>query len=456
MKEPMNPSSARRIGRRIGIVGIATAALVATLTGCSKAQGGSSGQYGFDEAAQSKGSTITVWVDATRAPAVKAFEAANPSVKVKTVTYDGSANGSNSFKTKMALFDRSNSGWPNVVFSTQNNDAAWASQKTAGKQPFAAVLDKGLVPSSVLGDFAKGSLDPCTVDGKVYCLRNDLAQNVLWYDKTLLDEFGYSLPKTWQEYQALSAKVAKEHPGYITGSVGDPWPEIYMWSSRCRANDITGAREVTVDTTSNECKRAADLIDAGVANRSLSTLSVFSPDFVKKYSGKVLLMPGPAWFAGAIFNNKDSLNTPKGELGVADPLAWDGEQPVTGDVGGGTWFISSHSKNLAAATKFAQYVTTADGYQVDQAPGYPAFAPAAAKWLAKQASSGYYATSLDPITTAASQVWSGWGYGSFSQEAIWAKVMQPLITSGKPVAANLAAWGTEIKNQAQVNGYTVK
>ncbi|GAA2751145.1 ABC transporter substrate-binding protein [Amnibacterium kyonggiense] len=453
----MNPSSARRIGRRIGMVGIAAAAVVATLTGCStKAQSGSNGQYGFDEAAQSKGSTITVWVDATRAPAVKAFEQANPSIKVKTVTYDGSSNGSNSFKTKMGLFDRSGSGWPDVVFSSQNNDASWASQKTAGKQPFAAVLDKGLVPQSTLSNFTKGSLDVCTVDGKVYCLRNDLAQNVLWYNKTLLTKFGYSLPTTWEEYQQLGAKVAKDHPGYIIGSVGDPWPEIYMAGSKCGANEVTGARTMSVDTESTECKRATDLIDAGVANKSLSTLSVFSPDFVKKYSGKVLMMPGPVWFSGAIFNNAQSLNVPKGQLGVANPLPWGSDQAVTGNVGGGTWFISSHSKNLAAATKFAQYVTTADAYQVDQAPGYPAYAPAATKWLAKQSSSGYYATDLSAVTTAAGEVWSGWGSPAFSQEAIWAKVMSPLITSGKSTTSNLAAWGTEIKNQAQVNGYTVK
>lgn len=456
MKEPMNITPPRRIGRRIGLVGVVAAALAASLSACSTSSGTSSSTYGFSEASQAKGSTITVWVDADRTTALKAFEAANPSIKVKAVTYDGASNGSNSFKTKMGLFDRSGSGWPDVVFSSQNNDAAWASQKTAGKQPFAAVLNQGLVPKTVLGNFTKGSLDPCTVDGKVYCLRNDLAQNVLWYDKTMLTKFGYSLPTTWEQYEQLGAKVAKDHPGYIVGSVGDPWPEIFMWGSKCQANDITGPRAVTVNTTSDECKRATDLIDAGVANKSLSTLSVFSPDFVKKYTGKVLLMPGPAWFAGAIFNNPQSLNVPKGELGVANPLPWNGEQAVTGDVGGGTWFISSHSKNLAAATKFAQFVTTADDYQVEKAPGYPAYAPAATKWLAKQSASGYYATDLNAITAAAPLVWSGWGAGSFSQEAIWAKVMVPLITSGKSTSGALATWGTEIKNQAQVNGYTVK
>ena len=128
---------------------------------------------------------------------------------------------------------------------------------------------------------------------------------------------------------------------------------------------------------------------------------------------------------------------------------------MTGDVGGGTWFISSHSKNLAAAEKFAEFVTTADDYQVDQAPGYPAYAPAATKWLAKQTSSNYFASSLQPLTDAAGQIWPGWGSPEFSQEAIWAKSMSPLITAGKKVADNLGTWQTAIKNQAQATGYTV-
>ena len=40
----------------------------------------------------------------------------------------------------------------------------------------------------------------CTVNGSVYCLRNDLAQNVLWYNKTLMDKWGYQVPATWEQY----------------------------------------------------------------------------------------------------------------------------------------------------------------------------------------------------------------------------------------------------------------
>ena len=450
-------SSRRRVTRLTTVVAAAAAGLLA-LSGCAPgSSGGGEGKYGFTEAEQVPDSEITVWVDASREPAVTAFQKAYPDIKVKLETYDGGAGGSGSFQSKITLMDQAGEGWPDVVFSTQNNDAAWASQKTNGKQAFAAVLDQGLVPQEVLSNFTKGALDPCTLNGHVYCLRNDLAQNVLWFNKSLMDKFGYTVPTTWEDYQTLSAKVAAEHPGYITGAVGDAWtPEVFMWASQCGANQVTGPRDVTVDTTSANCQRAAKLIDAGVANKTLTTLSVFTPDFAKTYADKVLMLPGPAWYAGAVFNNPSALNLPAGQLGVATPPAWGSGPATTGDVGGGTWFISSHSKNLAAAEKFAEFVTTADDYQVNVAPGYPAYAPAAAKWIAKQQASNYYATSLQPIIQAGGLIWSGWGSPEFSQEAIWAKTMTPLINSAQSVAANLQKWQDAIKNQAQVTGYSVK
>jgi ABC-type glycerol-3-phosphate transport system substrate-binding protein len=59
---------------------------------------------------------------------------------------------------------------------------------------------------------------------------------VLWYNKKLMDQWGYQVPKTWEEYQALGEKVAKEHPGYLVGTIGDTNShESYFWSSQCPA-----------------------------------------------------------------------------------------------------------------------------------------------------------------------------------------------------------------------------
>ncbi len=451
-----NPHAGSPRLRAGALSGAGAMVLALALTGCSSSTTTSGSASAAPAITADTGKPITVWVDSDRAAASDAYKAAFPNDPVTVETYDGGANGSGTFRTKIQLFDTSGSGWPDVVFSTQNNDAAWASQGSNGKQAYAAVLNSGLIPDATISGFAKGALDPCTVDGKVYCLRNDLAQDVVWYNKTLMDQFGYKVPTTWEEYQALGDKLATEHPGYIIGAQGDPWtPEIYMWSSKCQANGITGATAVTVKTDSTECKRAASLLDDLRANKTVPNVSVFSPEFVTNYTGKVLMMPGPAWYGGALFQNTASVNVPAGQMAIAAPLPWKGEDAVTGDVGGATWFISSHSANPGLAAKFAEFVTTADAYQVDKAPGYPAFSAAATKWLAKQAASNYYATDMSALTTAGGEIWSGWGSGISSQEAIWAKTMTPGITAGKNLVDLLPDWQKAISDQYQVDGYTV-
>ena len=408
--------------------------------------------YGFTTAKQTDGELL-VWVDSTRVDAAKAYQTAHPDKKLNIVTYDGNANGSNTLKTKVQLFDKAGSGWPDVVFTTDNNSASWGSQTNS---KFTAPLNKGLIDKGVLDGFAKGALDPCTVDGTVYCLRNDLAQVVLWYNKPLLDQFGYQVPATWEDYLALGGKVATEHPGYIVGTAGDAWtPEIYLWGSECPANQVTGAKAITVKATDAKCKRAAELIDKLVANKTMSTLSLFGPDFAKTQGDKVLMMPGPAWYGGAVFQG--TLKTPAGKIAVAPALKWaDQSTPVTGNVGGGTWWLSSHTAHLDAAKDFITWVATNDAYQVELSPGFPAYAPAAANWLKKQQSGNYWAGDIaGPITAAAGQVWSGWGSPEFSQEAVWAKTIIPGQTAGKTIVSMLPEWQTAIEQQAQVFGYKV-
>ncbi|MDN0196236.1 extracellular solute-binding protein [Streptomyces sp. S.PNR 29] len=443
-------SPKRALGRKraASLAGCAVTVLL-TVTACGGGTAGTTTKDGFAQVPQKEG-TLTVWVDATRLEAAKLYKEQHPDVEMDIVSYDGNANGSNYLQTKVQLFNRTKKGWPDVVFSSQNNEVTWAVD--AG---FAAPLNKGLIPSDLLGKFASGANDVCTVDGTVYCLRNDLSQVVLWYNAPLLKKFGYAVPKTWEEYQKLGEKVAEEHPGYLVGDAGDSFtPEIYLWASKCGANDITGPKAVSVNTTSEACTKMAELMDVLIKNKSMSISGVFSTDFAKNNADRILLMPGPAWFGGAVF--KDTLKTPAGQIAAAPIPQWEGETaPATGNVGGGTWLVSQHSAHLEAATDFLKWVTTDNAYQGEKAPGFPAYAPAAEAWLKGQDASGYFASDLTVLKDASSQVWPGWGSGKFSQEAIWAATVKPGLTEGKSIVSMLPAWQDAIVKHAQANGYKV-
>jgi len=398
---------------------------------------------------------ITVWADATRQPAVEAFEAAHPEIKVNLVVDDGSSGASGTFQTKIALADQAGEGWPDVVFSTQNNDAAWAARETNGVQAFAQVLNEGFLDAGFLDGFTPGALDPVTVDGKVYGLRNDLAPVLFWYNKKLLEEFGYDAPTTWEDYQALGDKLAAEHPGYFLGVIGDAFegPYVYYWSGEAPIFQVEGDAFKSDTSAANSAKVSA-LIDHMVANKTLTLDSLFGASFVAN-ADKLVAIPGAAWYAGAVFQNPGSVNAQPGDWAAAPPLTWADGAKVTGNVGGGVWYASSHTSEPEAVKTFLQFIVSDP--QTAGTGGLPAYQAAAEAWLDAQAESGFYAGDFKAaVLAAASSVWSGWGYPNFSPETAWAKIITPGLAAGKTMTELSAEWEQEMKNEAQVVGYEVE
>lgn len=399
--------------------------------------------------------SITVWVDAARLPVAQAYVQAHPNVKVDVQTFDGDGNGATTLQTKIQLWNRSGSGWPDVIFSEQVNDPVWMAQKPF---EFAAPV-KDLIPQDILDQWPAASTAQCTVDGTQYCVQDNLAQVVLWVNKKLMDQFGYTVPKTWQEWAALGDKVAKEHPGYIVGNVGDSFGHwIYLWGDQCPLEQFQGDK-LLINSTEEHCTRMAGLLDPLIKNGTAPPLSVFTPDFAQKYGGaddKVLLMPGPAWYAQALFDQ--TLHIPAGEITAAMPLQWEGETPITtGQVGGGPWIISKHSSNPTAAADFVIWATTVfNPTGADARPGYPAYAPAADAWLADLAKNPYFAADPSPaLKAAASLIWPGWNLVTYPDQPVWSNSVITKLVDGKDLTSLLKSFGDDLAQAAEAAGYTV-
>jgi ABC-type glycerol-3-phosphate transport system substrate-binding protein len=394
---------------------------------------------------------LTVWVDSVRLPVAKAYAKAHPNVQLKIVTFDGDSNGATTLQTKIQLWNRSGKGWPDVIFSEQVNDPVWMAKK-----PFEfAQPVKGLLPDSVLSQWPAPSTAQCTVDGTQYCVQDNLAQVVLWVNKKLMRRFGYTVPTTWQEWAALGQKVATEHPGYIVGNSGDSFSHwVYLWSGQCPLQQLKSGK-VLINSTDGHCTRMASLLDPLIKNGTVPPLSVFTPDFAKKYGGandKVLLMPGPSWYATALFH--DTLHIPAGQITAAMPLKWENESPVTtGQVGGGPWIISRHSKNLKAAGDFVTWATTVFN---DNRPGYPAYAPLADRWLQGLAEDSYFAADPTPaLKGAATLIWQGWNLVTYPDQPVWSNTVVTKLVAGKPLSSLLQPLGDGLAHAAQAAGYQV-
>ncbi len=398
---------------------------------------------------------LVVWVDSARIPNVKAYEKAHPKVKIDLVTYDGN-DATGTLQSKFALYNRVGSGWPDVFFSEENYDAASLGDSSYNDL---AVLNKGLIPKSILDKWAPNTLANCTFDGKVLCLRNDIGQDVLWVNTALMSKFGYTVPTTWAQWQSLGEEVAQQHPGYIVGTAGDTWDdEIYLQSSECPMAELKNAYTVEIDSSSPDCTRVGSLLDPLLADGSVPVANVFAPTFNSQYGAKTLMVIGPSWYGDYLFAGSSGIDPTPGQIAAYPPLTWTaGKAPVTGDVGGGLWFVSSHSKQQKLAASMIEWLTTNFASQ-GIAPTFPAYGPDEAPWVAKQVAGGYFAnpSTLGPVLEAAAgEIWTGWSPLRYVTDSTWASTVIPALTSGSTLSSVLSPFGAALGDAAQVDGYTV-
>src|SRR5437879_3769205 len=130
MSSPESPASSRAPRVRAIVTGLSLGAAALLLAGCASATTSTKApadSTAFKPVKQDTSAGITVWADSTRLPMVQAYQKLHSDVKMNVVTYDGGADGSNYLQTKVQLFDRTGSGWPDVVFAPPTDEIGRAS-----------------------------------------------------------------------------------------------------------------------------------------------------------------------------------------------------------------------------------------------------------------------------------------------------------------------------------------
>lgn len=404
--------------------------------------------------AVNKKNPLVIWVDPPRIPAVKAFEKQYPNIPVSVTTLSSSASNAG-LEAKFELFNKSGSGWPDAIFWPGNSAIAWA----AGPQIHYAANLKNLVSKKIQAGYPKSVAAPCLINGGLYCLRNDVAPDVLWYNAKLFKQWGYTPPKTWPQYEALGLKIAKQHPGYYVAMLGDNYAvERYLWSSGCPTNDLTGTNTVKINLNDKTCTRVEKMLDALIKAKVASPVGIFDTA-AAKVGAKLVMTPGAAWYGIYLF--QDTFKVPAGQITATNPLQWPGSPPGTGDEGGGLWSMSNHitGQRQADAVKFMEFMASSPKWQVALTTGLPAYRPDDAAWLKKNVlDSGYFAdpAQIGPaFEKGASLIRPHHNYLLYDEGAVWTDTVTPVLSQGKPLSAAWNAYQNELVNQAKLNGYQV-
>jgi ABC-type glycerol-3-phosphate transport system substrate-binding protein len=423
--------------KRLAIGLVAVAAL--SLSACAPTGGGTTDSGGKP--------SIMLWVDTPREPAAKLYAKqmkGKVDVRVEVIAQADA-------QTKIALHNQTKSGWPDVIFGSASDTSLFLDPSNG----FAAPLTK-LVSKKVIDGYGEAN-DDCKFDGVYYCLKNDLAQSVLWYDTTLVKKFGITVPTTMDQFATEAMKL--KGTGYIAGAIGDQnYYSSFLQSSGCPLSQVTKANVVRIAPAAPECSRVTELVqpllDAGVLDKRSSFEAGFLADTAQK--GKVVMTLGPSWFGDFVMKPAESWNIPAGQMAAAPMPKWSGAKTnSSGAWGGGVFTVSAHSKFPQAAADAAVWMTTSPEAQTD-APTFPAYGPANELWKDRISKDSFYASDVYPAmreqADKISKVDRPVRFAFFNEIGT---TLQTTINSGKSLDTALQNFAGALQKLAPGSGYTV-
>ena len=115
-----------------------------------------------------------------------------------------------------------------------------------------------------------------------------------------MKKFGYAVPTTLGAVRGAQRQgrqpASRLHHGHRRRRVvaGD----LHVGGPSARPVTSPVPKTITVDTSNANCVKAAGLMDHMIANKTMSTQSLFGPDFAKTEADKILMLPGPVVVRG--------------------------------------------------------------------------------------------------------------------------------------------------------------
>lgn len=391
---------------------------------------------------------VLFWTDSVRQPGVETYrDLVKDTVDVKVETVSTS-----DIPGKIQLFNQTGSGWPDAFFG----EPAHLALMTDPSFDYALELTPELVGQEFLDAFGNGN-NWCKRDGKTWCMKNDLAQTVLWYDKTTFEELALTVPTTMAEW-AATAMTLKE-AGYISGAIGDQiFYAAYLWPSGCPMATEISPTEVRINSQDPKCTRVAELVQPLVDAGALDIRSNFDASFLAEVAqqGKVAMTFGPSWFGDFVIKPEASWAVPAGRITAAPMPIWEGDDVAhSGEWGGGIYVVSKHAKYPQAAVDAVKWMVSDPTY-VKSGPTFPAYGPANKIWTERVATDPYFAADPAAAMTVQSELInpSVTPVRINIDEQIGSTLVLP-ISGGAPIQEAINSFNDSLANLAQQAGYTV-
>jgi multiple sugar transport system substrate-binding protein len=338
------------------------------------------------------------------------------------------------------------------------------------------VVTDGLVDISKFGAgdvksfFVPWTWGQCSPDGKaVYGIPQDSGPMALLYNKKIFDQYGLTVPTTWDEFAQQAEKLAKASDGkvklidYVPTQA--PWFIGLAWANGATLFKQNGD-SWTQSLNSPECQKVLDFWADLIKKKYVATIPDFTPEFYTAVgSGQIAASIEAAWGPGVLaqsLNDKTS-----GEWQVAPLPQWTkGQTFRSGNWGGSCDVVLKQSKYPKAATLFSIWLNAAKGPVINNWTSYGIF-PASLSGLAspdlnqpdKNPSKFCAGQNVAQVYADASKAvneefpWSPWF--AFVNDN-YNKQIAALIAGTMTAKQALDAWQADSLKNATGDGYDVK
>lgn len=315
---------------------------------------------------------------------------------------------------------------------------------------------------SVKDKFAEGVWEQVTLGtDAVYAIPQDAAPMMFYYRADLFTEYGFEVPKTWEEFaqtaRELRTKNDKQYlttfsandPGWFAGlaqQAGAAW-----WGVQGEAWQVNVNDPATV--------KVAEYWGGLVNEGAVSGQPMYTPEWNKALNdGTLLTWPSAIWGPGVLAGNAPDT---KGRWAMAAMPQWTAGENKTGNWGGSSTGVAEKSTKKAAAVKFATWMNSdpvATEILVRESALYPA-ARDAQTGPALQQPPDFFAEQTDFYATA-QQISEGaagvvWGPNVNVTYEAYKDAFAKAITGKTPFGPAVEAMQTATVDDMRKNGFSI-
>lgn len=286
---------------------------------------------------------------------IEAFEKENPRIKIELIELPDNTNEKYEVISQaLALED----GQVDIVSA----DVTWPAIFV--ESDWVEPLDS-YFSNEDLDHLLKSAIGAGQIGDELYGISYRIDSGLLYYRKDLLEQYGYEVPKTWEELILTSKDIMAKEEG-MYGMAGS-WAEFegltcnfleFLWSYD---GEVLNHEGETVINSPNS-KKALNIM-SGMIN----TDGITPPDVTSFKSGDVrdLFNEGNLifmrdWPTGWRKAQNPEYSKVVGNVGVAPLPFGEGHDDSHGTFGGWMYMVSKHSNNKDEAVKFIKFMLRED------------------------------------------------------------------------------------------------